>query len=782
LNILYRAGALKKIAALMLFCAVMIPSVGKVSAQTQGAIKITARAGLDGTCRLGEWLPVRVMVENKGTDFEARVQASYRNDQGGNSVYAVNISLPATSRKEFFLYIHPIGSIRNFSVIVLDGQTELARQNLNVSCAVADDLIFGVLSDDPAPYDILNDIRALSGGKTRLAQLTLADVPDRVQGWSALDALIVSNVDTGRLTADQKQALQLWVTNGGRLLITGGIHWQTTTAGLQDVLPVTIVSTKNVTNLSALSAYMKDATPLDNDAILASGEVLEGARVLAIQDNVPLLIEKKIGYGKAYYLAVDPGLQPLDSWSGMKDAYDHLLAFKPQKPIWANAAWNSSQANSALSALPELDLPSFLYICGWLGIYVLAVGPVNYLILRRVKRAELAWVTIPVLVILFSCLAYISGFAYRGVNPILNRLALAQGWDGESQARVNDLVGVYSPSRAAYNVQTQDRFMLYQLYRDTDLQGGNDWLLYKNELGTTLPDVRVEIGGMASVGAEGYMPALNIQHDLTVTLTKNAPTLTGTITNTSGHALREAVLVTPGEWYALGDFAPNQSKKINRTLFTMPNPIEIQNLLSDLGMVYYSSSADRALTRRSAFFRANVIGTSGNITNAPGIYLMGWLDDVSAPVDLQDQNSETVDTMLYFQKIAPYVVSNLQYFTLNSSLYDWESSIGEIATNRIPSDGYDIRFQLGEPVDFSEVVSLDVNVINNGAPGKAQAALWNFEEKTWDEVSLSWSTSTNVSSPARYVGANGEIRMRLTADQNDYVQIYSVNFSLGVMP
>lgn len=755
-----------------------------VSAQTGGTVKLDAQAGLDGVCRTGAWMPIRVTVENTGGDFNARVQASYKNDQNGQSVTAMDVSLPATSRKEFFLYVYSTGSTRNFSVSVLDGKTVRAEKKLNVSCAGDDVLSFGILADDPTPYNILNDIRPLSGERTRFAQLTLSDLPDRVQGWSALDALVISNVDTGKLTAEQKQAMQSWLANGGKLFITGGIHWQTTTAGLKDFLPVDISATKNIRGLPALSAYVKDAALLDHESILASGKIRDGAHIIVAQNNIPLLVEKQIGYGKVYYFAADPGLQPLSNWEGMKEVYSHLLAFKPQKPAWANAVWDSNQANGALSALPELNLPSFFYVCCWLGFYILAIGPVNYLILRRVKRPELAWVTVPVLVILFSCLAYISGFAYRGGKPILNRFALAQGWDGVPQARVNDLVGVYSPSRTTYNIQTQDHFMLYQpAGMDTDLQGSNDWLLIKSEAGTTLPDVRVEIGGMRSTGAEGSMPALNIQHDLVLTtMAKSGPKLSGTITNASNHTLHQAVLVTPSEWYLLGDLLPNETQKINRSITNRSSAsTDLYALLSNFGLPVYPPIGDKDMARRSSFFQASVISNNNNVTMVSGIYLMGWLDDLSAPVNLQDQNSDALDTMLYFQKLTPEVVTISEPFIINSSMYDWESSIGTMDTYQISTDGYELRFQLSQPVEYSEVQSLMLDIQTNVTPDKVQVSLWNFETQKWDLISLSLN-SPYVFNPPRYVGADGEIRMRLNANQSDYVQINAVNFTLGVKP
>ena len=663
-----------------------LDGANEVYAQAKENITITARAGLDGFCKSGAWLPVHITVENVGADVDARVQASYENDLSGQTVYGTDISLPATSRKEFFLYVYPDGSMRNFSVNVLDGNKILAKTNLNVNCEFDQVMFFGVLTDDPSVYNILNDIHPLVG-ITRVAQLKISDLPDRAQGWAALDALVISNVDTGTLTTEQKQALELWLANGGKLFVMGGVHWQATAAGLIDFLPIKLKSTRNVTGLSALSTYIKDETLLEEGTVLATGRVQEDANILVEQDGIPLLIEKQIGFGKVYYFAANPNLQPLSDWDGMKEIYNHLLGFKSPKPLWADASWDSYQVNDALATLPELSLPSFIYICCWLGVYVSVIGPVNYFVLRRMKRTELAWVTVPILVILFTSLAYFSGYAYRGTRPILNRIMLAQSWDGVEQVQVNALIGVYSPSRTTYNVETQDQFMLYPLQSaSANLQGNDNWLSLKNETGTTLPDVRVEIGGMQSIGASGSMPALAtlaIQHDLILTLSNQAPVLTGTITNTSNYTVSDAVLVTPSGWHTLNDLLPNETQKVDFTLTnnSIASATNQYTIMTTLGMDTYAySNKDTDQRRRASFFQANTNSSSGNINVNSGIYLMGWVDEISTPAGLQDRPFESIDTMLYFEKLTPALKTESGNLMLTSSIYAWESSLGDTIT------------------------------------------------------------------------------------------------------
>lgn len=786
MNLLHRISFNKKIIAFVMFCALSF-FASFAGAQAQENITITARAGLDGFCKPGAWLPVHVTVENIGADVDARVQASYKNDLNGQTIYGMDISLPATSRKEFFLYVYPNGSMRNFIVSVLDGNKTLAKTNLNVNCEFDQVTFFGVLADDPSAYNALNDIRPLAG-VTRVAQLKISDLPDRAQGWAALDALVISNVDTGTLTAEQKQAIELWLANGGKLFVTGGIHWQATTAGLNDFLPIQLKSTQNVTSLSALSTYIKDETLLEQGTVLGTGRVQKDTNVLVEQNGIPLLIEKQIGFGKVFYFAADPNLQPLNNWDGMKEIYSHLLGFKSPKPTWADASWDSYQANDALATLPELSLPSFIYICCWLGVYVSVIGPVNYFVLRRIKRTELAWVTVPVLVILFTSLAYFSGFAYRGTRPILNRIMLAQSWEGVDQVQVNALIGVYSPIRTAYTMETQDQFMLYPPQNsNTNLQGNDNWLSIKNETGTSLPDVRVEIGGMQSIGASGSMPALEIQHNLILTLSDQTPTLSGTITNTGNYTISDAVLVTPSGWRILGDLSPNETKKVNFTLTNNSNTTSTSQytIMNSLGLDTAAySNKDTDQRRRASFFRANTNSSSGNINVNSGIYLMGWVDEISTPAGLQGQSFESIDTMLYFEKLTPILKTEGGRLALTSSIYAWESSLGDSITTsyyNLSDSGYTLRFQPSLPVHFSKVDSLTLNIESNAAPDKIQVLLWNFETNTWTLIPLKFY-STNVAEAWQYVGMDGEIRLNINGDPNDYVEITAVDFTVTVNP
>src|SRR5206468_1921712 len=97
-------------------------------------------------------------------------------------------------------------------------------------------LLVGVLSDSPDSTKGISRIKPTSGD-TKVATLTVDDIPDVGTGLISLDVLMIADTDTGKLSDAQRVALKEWVTGGGRLIIIGGPGFQPTLAGLQDLAP-----------------------------------------------------------------------------------------------------------------------------------------------------------------------------------------------------------------------------------------------------------------------------------------------------------------------------------------------------------------------------------------------------------------------------------------------------------------------------------------------------------------------------------------------------------------
>jgi hypothetical protein len=770
----------------------------QVHAQGQGDVTLTARLGFDGSCKQNAWVPVRVKVENKGPDLNARIQAAYQNSNNGQSVYAEDVSLPTTSRKEFFLYLSPDNYLGKLNVSLMVGEREVVTVPLNVTCISNDNLIIGLLTDS-LPTDMLANAAPLTGS-ARVALLQLADLPDRSQGWEGLDALVVSGVDVGAISDQQRVALKAWLAQGGKLLITGGPRWQGAAGGLDEFLPVDLQSTQTVTNLSALQAYFKTSTPLDASIpiVLAVGKVRPNADILVAQDGVPILVQKQIGFGTVYYLAADPGLQPFSTWGGMSDVYRHLLGARSLHPSWMNSTWDTDASNQALAALPALGLPPTGYVLCLLGLYILVIGPLNYLVLRRIKRQGLAWVTIPALVIIFTLVAYFSGYLIRGTRPILNRLAVVQAWDGVDRAQTHALVGIYSPGRTKYALQAGESFLPYPFNNNQTLQANKDWLSLQQGQEIFLPDILVESGGMKAASLNGSLPAIPFTHNLVVSLMNDDPILGGTITNTSKYTLKDVTLVTPNDSKKIGDFAPGAVKQVQVLLKANPLGSDFYNAQQQTFYSSYpDSTIDDQLFRRSALMRAALPSNQGGNRANSGIYLVGWVDDALLPTGLQGQGFDSVDTTLYVLMLSPTFAPKPGPLKLTPSLFAWESSSPDFSPypayyygRNIPPGGYVLSFRLAAPLHYSAVKSLtfslsESTMTSTATPDGVSAFLWDWESAQFVRIQGLFWGDIDIPDPSRYVGPGGEIRLKIDQSQNvnqNQSQIGSSYFTLVVEP
>src|SRR3972149_5319692 len=158
------------------------------------------------------------------------------------------------------------------------------------------------------------------------------------------------------------------------------------------------------------------------ETIRAVGRPAADAEVLIEEGGLPVALMRRLGLGQIAFLAADPTLAPLDDWPATQVLYRALLE-GPYAPAGLFGLQDSSAADAA-SLFPNLTLPPIGAVCGFLVLYTFALGPLHDIVRRRAKRRELAWITIPALVLLFSGAALAFGFLSRGSRPMLNRLAV----------------------------------------------------------------------------------------------------------------------------------------------------------------------------------------------------------------------------------------------------------------------------------------------------------------------------------------------------------------------
>ena len=759
------------------------------------------QAGFDGLCKDGAWIPVKVLIENQGAGLDAVIQLRSAGLNGPASTYRQAINLPSNSHKQVTLDYRPESDLTEVEVYLLAGQREITRANAPVNCISTNDRLFGVLASNPSSFNGLADLDP-ANGRASVARLEAGDLPDRSPAWQALDYLVVSDLDTGSLTSHQIEALHGWIAGGGVLIVTGGSNWQPAAAGLDPLLPL---HPNRTTTVSALLG-------LPGEAVLSIGDLDPQAETIIDQDGIPILTRMAQGGGAIYYLGADPGLEPLKSWDGLLYLYEQIVNTGTVSPPWADGFQNWDAAVNAVSTLPDLTLPPFNLLCGYLVMYVIALGPINYLVLRRMKRKELAWISIPVLVLAFSLLAFLVGSRGRGKEPVISRLAVVQTWPDARYAQAVGLLGIFSPNRDTYDLEIDGHFLSHPIPNNLNMAPSGGWTFETTAAeNTRIPELRVDVAGMNAMGLEGQIPSPAISGELTIHLGKQDISLKGEISNQSGLSLKDAVLLSPGDAWQIGDFKPgeNQQFEINLSegdrasyqpaapaLNTPPGAAFYppytgnSNFITDIlgpGDYYRDQATYRRYSLLNAFG-----GYSAPRGIGGGVYLAGWSDGSPITVQFDDQAYRSSDSTLYLIALQPSIAQEDGPIALMPGLFTWSVlEAGSGVFNPAPYDSYleggdfSIQYRLNQPIRYSKInrLILHLKSYDRQGPTGFNQYLWDFDQAAWSLLSgVTWGDTT-ISNPEHFVGPDGEIRLRLEqAGSSAYVPIERADFTLEVEP
>jgi hypothetical protein len=509
-----------------------------------------------------------------------------------------------------------------------------------------------------------------------VAFLGTDDLPEAGSAWNALDILIFHDADSGQLTAGQLTALKGWVSTGGQLVVSGGPSWQRTSAALTDLLPVTISGSQSLDDLPVLST--RTGIPFrDPGPYLITTSSLRSGELLLHQDDLPILARQRNGRGNVYFLALDPNLAPLLDWDGSELVWAEVAAVTPRLPSWAVGAQNSYAAGTAVSSLPELALPSTIQLFFFLFIYVIIVGPINYLVLRRMKRRELAWATIPALVIFFSVVSYITGFQLKGNEPIVNEMSIAFGRTDGEQLRVQSLIGLYSPQRDTYDVILPSASMARPFDRGfgSSLSGGGSLDAVERGNDLTLSGVRVDVSDIETFVTDSYQPTPALTGEAVLRLDGTQFRLEVTVQNNSDIRFENVVLLLGSSTIRLGDLDPGESDNHTQTLSTSEATAAAGTSAGLSSGFYPTGPGSSPLTRNYEV----ILGTSDFYNNrdrevfprwqllqaidpefygsAPGWFpsgvatLIAWAETPQIEVDVEGTDVVRSSTTLYFLEL-----------------------------------------------------------------------------------------------------------------------------------
>lgn len=802
---------MKRLSLLILLSLAALLTLSPLRPPTQaqsGIVTMSIRAGFDGRFRDNMWTPVVIRLENTGAPFTGALVIRPERSRGLTNPVTTPVELPADTSRTYTLYV----SLRSFTDLL---RVELftpeglvaAESEAQMSVILPRERLYVRVSDSFAANIDLSTAAA-TGQLVAQANLAPDSLPDHPAGLEAIDILILNRARTEGLTTAQRDALRAWVVRGGHLMVAAGAEAEATTAGVLPLLPVIPAQPRTLTDFSPLAALAAQPTaPTATASTIASGALQDGAQALALTSDGQILVARRtLGSGTVDYLAFDPTAAPFDTWAGLPSFWQTLAISTAPRPSWSSGFVNLTQGYQALEILPGVTvLPEVTAMIVFLIAYVLLIGPINYFILSRINRRELAWLTIPALILGFTAIAWATGFNLRGEEVILSRLTVVESWPDSPDARARQLIGLLAPRRAQYTLALDDARALRPLLR------ANEGILANAPASVRIAqdptfraiDFPVDASFMAGFVTDGQIPKPELSGTLTITETSTGEQWRGTVENGLTTPLTEAVLLSKHGAYRLerqlnaGEILPvetlmpyppdqNTAAATVQYAASFVNPRQSRYVVrgqdGNLGadataraiigdalydpVIYFAGYAGYnpinltpAQVRRQAFISNFIVDQF--FTNGLGddVYLIGWSSTTPTAETLPNIRTQTLDETLYITRLTTTRLAPSATVTAHPDDFTWLTVSDTSGTDSTPNilvsytDSFlAYRFTPIPSKRLAEVETLTLVVTENDISfAETLVSLYDWQTGQYVPIELT-GARTPIPRPARFLG------------------------------
>src|SRR6187399_2171493 len=308
-----------RIAASVLVLLALLPAAAMPVVAAEDGLTMTARALLQGHVRTGAWFAVAVDVENAGPTVTGELRITGGSDS--RTRFGTPAELATGSRKQFLLYALPPAFGGNMKVQLVAGDKIVKEAPVAVALHDQTQLVVGVVAENPAKIVGQLDLLPNQNGIAPvIVPLTTADLPERIQAWSALDRLIWQDTDTASLESAQLAALRTWIAGGGRLVLIGG----TSGADILSSLPDELLPYRPSANLDVDPASLRSilgGVPQGAATLTACAGDPDAGHALAVSGDRVIAADLAFGSGSVTLL----GFDPTTGWIADGDTWDAPL-------------------------------------------------------------------------------------------------------------------------------------------------------------------------------------------------------------------------------------------------------------------------------------------------------------------------------------------------------------------------------------------------------------------------------------------------------------------------
>lgn len=519
---------------------------------TAARVNVTAAAGFAGLAKDGTWMPVRVTVDNDRAEslrgelvieeatlggYVARYRRAVELAKHARQTYTLYI--PARSQGLYMKKYEPGFAVLQLEVKLRPEQGKEIVVPVAVQVFPSDQAL--VLEASGKPQVKERDKPQIPPlPQVRFVPIGAEGLPDHWTGYDGVDAVVLPNLIG--VSEEQFIALLRWLHDGGTLVAWRG-PWTDICIGSSSLCIDSLRQALQFRWWGPRSKKVLGPVPL---APTAQAGVREGC----------------YGRGRVVFLErnYDAVARPTaEGWKGLLGLNRPL----GQRALSAGRQVLTTLGN-AVARLPTLRTPPLALVILFLLLYLLLLVPANYFLLRRYRRKELAWLTTPLIVAVFSVGAYGIGYRVKGHELSLHTFSFVDAQAGQREAAAITAFGLFSPNKARYQIDlphaspgvwelTSEGDPFQQInYPEPQVRGSLD--VVQGET-TRLANVHVNMWAMRLFGTQTRV-GLGEGVSADLRWEEKEKVITGTLHNGTPYTFAPAVLVFGGHTQRFERLAP----------------------------------------------------------------------------------------------------------------------------------------------------------------------------------------------------------------------------------
>ncbi|MDP6892473.1 MAG: hypothetical protein QF731_04780 [Verrucomicrobiota bacterium] len=438
------------------------------SSIVKAEVRFDVFMGFADKARNSEWFPVTVEIENDGPTFNGviEIKPSSFNDQ----LIRYAVELPNNTRKRLSIPVFNNSSYRWNAKLLNDGKIVSEYDNLRIDSVPWFTKLLAAVSGQQSsgPVLPLTRFKNNNSNKTfspRVAHIQADIFPDNPVTLHGLSALYLNSNRAINFRAEQASAVSIWVRSGGHLIL--GVDQPSDITGtpwLGELLNTQFGLVQNLEIGALFQSWLSNAGypigAVDEEftttfVTAAPVQLKEGKTLLSFEGKT-LIANANRGLGQVTILGFNPEREPIRSWENRAWLWSRLAEIDSEWFVSEQPPRNYGRMNvdglygMMLDSRQVSKLP-VIWLILLLITYLVIIGPIDRIWLKRINKQMLTWLTFPLYVIFFSLLIYYIGYRLRAGQLEINELHIVDVLPGDQVTlRGRSYASIYSPSNKDY--------------------------------------------------------------------------------------------------------------------------------------------------------------------------------------------------------------------------------------------------------------------------------------------------------------------------------------------